>query len=267
MSVAVCSGQSETAPAPAGAATPREPVVPTPPGLQLDRVLGAPSPVEYFLSLAKSTNPRWRRSYRELAPQPPTDRTKVAAGLGMLATDAHLAAMARDGQRARNVSAELNAFAKILGLSETAAPRVAAFEAASGGGDWAPAHLELEELVISLAGKLREQRDDDLALLLEIGLWVRTVHVGAGVVGAGEVEDLTMASGGAGIPGWIATRAASLSERCRADPDIAYVLRQGEKIVRIWAPEKIAAGKVYTLEEVTDTRDRLDGIINRLSKR
>jgi hypothetical protein len=103
--------------------------------------------------------------------------------------------------------------------------------------------------------------------LVDIGLWVRAVHAGSGVVAAGEVTDYTMAAGGSGIPGWIAITAAGLSERCRANPDVEYMLRQGEKLVRVWAPERIASGYEFKMEQVVDTHERLGGIINHLSKR
>jgi hypothetical protein len=229
--------------------------------------ISMPSPAEYYLALAKATNPRWRRWYRELSQQPPTKRTKVAAGLGMLMAEAHIAAMARDGQRLRNVGSEIGAFAKILGLSEEVAPRIAAIEAGAERGEWAMAHLDLEAMAVGMARKLHEQRDDDLARLVRLGLWVRVLHVGAGVVFAGEVDELVLAAGGELVPIWLGRELAGLSDACRAEEDIAYLTRQLEKLGRIWAPEKLDSGRVYDAEEVEDTRDRLDGIIDHLSKR
>ena len=226
-----------------------------------------PSPDEYFSALAKSTNPRWRKWYREIEQQPPTERSKIAAGLGMLVAEAHLSSMARDEQRLRNICGEIAAFAKVLGLSETAATHLAAVEAAATRGSWPEAQLALEQLLSGFAGKLLEQRDGDLARLAQIGLWMRVLQVGAGVVQEGHVKDLSLAVGGEGMPQRVALIASGLSERSRETEDVAFMLRQCDKICRVWSAEKFQSGREFTMEEVSDCHERLTGIIAHLSKR
>ncbi len=228
--------------------------------------ISLPSPVEYFTAIAKATNPRWRKWYLELVPDPPAGRPKVGASLGMLLAEAHLATMARDGQRLRNVGAEISSRAKVLGLEDAVAPRLAAVETLAGEGNWGGVHVEFEALGWEIGSGLLRQRDGDLALLVLIGQWLRVLHIGSAVVGLGEVGDLSLAAGGEGLPGLVAGWAGGLSEECRAQEDIAFMLRHSAKLTRTWSPEKFAGGREFTLDEVKDTHSRIDAIISRLSK-
>jgi hypothetical protein len=226
--------------------------------------ISQPAPADYFGSIAKATNPRWRKWYRELDPHPPAGRPRVAAGLGIVIAEAHLATMARDEQRLRNVGAEVSALSKVLGLADAVAPRLAAVEALAGAGNWGGVHVELEVLGWEVADGLRRQHDADLALLSSIGMWVRILHIGSSVVALGEVPDLALAAGGEGMPGQLSVWTNSLSESCRKLEPIAFSLKQVAKIGRIWDPEKFVGERTFTTEEVLDTRERLDSIISHL---
>ena len=227
--------------------------------------LSFPSPAEYFRVLAKATNPRWRTWYRELDAVPPTDRSKVSAGLGFLVAEAHLAAMARDEQRLHNVCLELGAHMKILGFKDALAPVIANIEARVLVSNWNAVHMDLEILAAEAVEELLRQRDEDSARLATLGLWVRVMHVGSGVVAGGEVEDLSLAAGGEGLPQRLAEIAAGISEKAREGEPLALIMRQGEKVARIWAREKFEAGRVFTVEEVKDTHARCAAIVAHLS--
>lgn len=226
--------------------------------------ISQPAPADYFGAIAKATNPRWRKWYRELDPHPPAGRPRVAAALGIVIAEAHLATMARDEQRLRNVGAEVSALSKVLGLADAVAPRLAAVETLATAGNWGGVHLELEVLGWEVADGLRRQHDADLALLSSIGMWIRVLHIGSSVVALGEVPDLALAAGGEGMPGQLIAWTNSLSEDCRKLEPIAFSLKQVAKIGRIWDPEKFAGERDFTSEEVSDTRERFDSIISHL---
>ena len=227
--------------------------------------LSFPSPAEYFRVLARATNPRWRTWYRELAAVPPTDRSKVSAGLGFLIAEAHLAAMARDEQRLHNVCLELGAHMKILGFKDALAPVIANVEARVLASNWNAVHMDLEILAAEAVEELLRQRDEDSARLATLGLWMRVMHVGSGVVAGGEVKDLSLAAGGEGLPQRLAEVAAGISEKAKETEPLALMMRQGEKVARIWSREKFEAGRVFTVEEVKDTHDRCATIVSHLS--
>lgn len=184
----------------------------------------------------------------------------------MLVAECHVAAMARDGQRLSNVSAEITSFAKVLGVGKVVKPGVVSLNAHVELTNWGAVHVDLETLLAGISASLREQRDDDLATLVTLGCWLRTLHVGCGVVATGEVEDLTLAVGGEGVPQYMTLLAGKLSERSQKHPPVEFMLRQGEKLARVWAPEKMAVGRKFTTAEVKDSLERLESMIGHLSK-
>lgn len=226
--------------------------------------ISQPPPADYFKAIAKATNPRWRRWYRELDPHPPTGRPMIAAGLGIVMAEAHLATMARDGQRLRNVGAEVSSLAGVLGLADAVAPRIAAVEALAEAGDWAGVHVELERLGWEVGDGLRRQRDADLALMSSIGMWLRVLHIGSAVVELGEISDLSLAVGGEGMIGQLTVWEDALSESTRKLEPVAFLLRQTAKIGRIWSPEKFANERDFNIDDVKDARERLNSIISHL---
>jgi len=223
--------------------------------------ISQPPPADYFKAIAKATNPRWRKWYRKLDPHPPTGRPMVAAGLGIVIAEAHLATMARDGQRLRNVGAEVSSLAGVLGLADAIAPRIAAVEALAESGDWAGVHVELEVLGWEVGDGLHRQHDADLALMSSIGMWLRVLHIGSSVVALGEVPDLSLAVGGEGMLDRLTIWEDALSEGTRKLEPVDFLLRQTDKIGRVWSTKKFAADREFDIEEVKDTHERLESII------
>ncbi len=238
-----------------------EPAVPVE-GAEAVHAIAPGSPDEYFTSLSKLTNPRWRRCYRELPADLPAERSKVAAGLGMLIADAHLAVMARDVQRVRNVGAEVGSYAKMLGLSATAGGRVATLDAACEGAEWEEGHAELKALADEFGKKLAEQRDEDLAALVELGIWTRALHVGSGVVATGKVDEVELAIGSEALLARLIELGVGLSEACRAEPSIAFALAEGEKVAALWRGVEKPGETV-----AAETEALLESIVGRLSSR
>jgi hypothetical protein len=221
------------------------------------RDFGLPTPDEFLGALAKETNPRWRTLYRAQLGHTLGDRSKAAVWLGARVAEIYLAAAARDTQQVRNLGKDLQAYGRILGIGEKIAPRLIRLDAVATAQDWNGVRFEIETLMREDAEFLRAQRDEDLAELCTIGLWIRLLEVGTAVVNSKDFPELALCVGGPGLVDRVAARFFRLSEATRGEAALSKPLRELEKIGRIWSVERVAAGHPYTDEDVLDSHNRL----------
>jgi len=214
------------------------------------RDFGLPAPDEFLVALARQTNPRWRTLYRAQLAHTLGDRSKAAVWLGARVAEIHLAAAARDTQQVRNLGKDLQAYGRILGIGEKIAPRLIRLDAVATAQDWNGVRFEIETLMRENADFLRAQRDEDLAELTTIGLWLRLLEVGTSLVNSKDFPELALGVGGPGLVDRVAERFALLGDATRREAAVAGALRHLEEIGRIWSAEKVAAGHVHTDEEV-----------------
>lgn len=222
------------------------------------REFGLPTPDEFLDALAKETNPRWRTLYRAQLPYTLGDRSKAAVWLGARIAEVYLAAAARDTQQVRNLGKDLQAYGRILGIGEKIAPRLIRLDAVATAQDWNAVRFEVESLLRENAEFLHAQRDEDLAELSTIGLWLRLLEVGTSVVDSKDFPELAICVGGPGLVDRLAARFLRLSEGTRSESAIAEALRQLEKVGRIWSAEKLVAGYVHSDEDVRESQERLE---------
>ncbi len=231
------------------------------------RDYGLPTPDEFLGALAKETNPRWRTLYRPQLAHTLGDRSKAAVWLGARVAEVYLAAAARDTQQVRNLGKDLQAYGRILGIGEKIAPRLIRLDAVATAQDWNGVRFEVETLMREDADFLRAQRDEDLAELSIIGLWLRLLEVGTAVVNSKDFPELSLCVGGPGLVDRVAARFSRLSEATRGEKALSKTLEHLEKIGRFWNVEKAASGRAYTDEDVLDSHKRLESSLEALTSK
>ncbi|MEM9480954.1 MAG: hypothetical protein AAGA58_14965 [Verrucomicrobiota bacterium] len=155
-----------------------------------------PTTVQLFEALAARKNPRWRTLYRPPLGVTFPARTKSAFWLGVNISELYLAVHARDAQRVSNLSRDLEAFGRNLGVSKIMHDGIVTLNGHAQKGDWADAKEEVGRTSGLVKKALAEQEDGNLAVLVLCGEWIRNVEVSASVVDAEAFDDLALAAGG-----------------------------------------------------------------------
>ncbi len=75
--------------------------------------------------LQKVGSPRWRQLYYPVLRGEESDRSKIALRFGLSIAEAHIATMARDAQKIRDIANDLQRHAKVLGIGDALSDKVA----------------------------------------------------------------------------------------------------------------------------------------------
>ena len=126
---------------------------------------------------AASLKVRWRSHYLAKPPAPSTDRQRTAFSVGLLLAEAELILQTQDAQQFRNITQELIAACRALGLSEAIMPRLMTQAQMAQQNAWEQLLPDLRACCDHLLGLLRQQRDSDLALFVESGHWLRLLEI------------------------------------------------------------------------------------------
>ncbi len=135
------------------------------------------TPVDFLEMAGRHTKARWRMLYRPQPPSPTPDRNKAAFTLGALIGDSFLIWEAGDAQQFRNNIQDIVTYCRMLGLGEKMMPRLMAQAKMSEMDEWKDLRQEIVDGQQELIRLLREQKDDDLALLIGIGGWMRSLEI------------------------------------------------------------------------------------------
>jgi hypothetical protein len=230
-------------------------------GLVIGHTLGLPSPPELLYVLSKQGSPKWRKLYLPVIKGQESDRTKTALRLGLSIAEGHLATMARDAQKIRDITNDLQRYAKVLGINDELAENARNINHLAENKAWTAIAYELELLVTQTSDILRSQLDTDLANLITTGLWVRLLQVSTSVVTEEDFPDTSIAiSSRWTLEQLIAPHAES------KNPLVISIRDQLAKIARLWAPEKLAAGHSFNDALVRHCHDRLSSIVQLCTK-
>ncbi len=137
--------------------------------------------------LVKDVRPQWRQLYRPVVQRAPDDRFKAALGLGAVCADLYLAAESRDAARIANLLTDLEALERLLGIGDKSGHSKQTASDLGAGGDWPGVRKEIAGMVKNHRRYLSEHRDDPLADLEEVAMWMRTLQIGAGFSAAHKV--------------------------------------------------------------------------------
>lgn len=159
-------------------------------------IAAAQSPADFLDNVGLHTKARWRLLFRPPPPTPPVDRNRAALILGTLLGDSFLVLQATDAQQFRNNNQDVLAYCRTLGLGEKILPRLMAQGNLAEKNAWKDLRQELVDGHQEALRLLREQKDEDIALLIDIGLGLRMLEIVSAIVVAAPESDVRLLCGG-----------------------------------------------------------------------
>lgn len=221
------------------------------------------TPADFLDAIGHRIKARWRQHYREAPPVPPNERERGAFVLGSIMADSFLALQATDAQQFRNTNQDVLAYCRTLGLGDRLTPRLMSQGKLAEMEEWASLRQEVVDGHQELCRLLKEQRDEDLATLVDIGVWVRLLHVVSSIVAdSNEPALFPLCIGSESLLKELQTRYSHLSATTRAHPHILAMGTLIDTVARYWfdspPPEK---------ERVVKTRDKLGELIHRITQK
>ena len=146
-------------------------------GAEFLESLSIPNAGELFAAFGKIGKPDWTAYFRKPPPASITSRPLIALNLGTLIADGFLAAEAQDRQQVKNVSREIKLLAKSIGLEQEFMVRNNSIADFADGRQWEALDEELEAVQSEFAAAMSSRRDDDLATLMALGCWLRSIEI------------------------------------------------------------------------------------------
>lgn len=178
----------------------------------------APQPGEFLRNVGLKTKARWRQFYREAPPAAPAERLRVAFMLGALFGDSYLAQQAGDVQQFKNTNQDVIHYCKVLGLGEKVTPGFLSVAGTAAREEWPAVRKQVADSQELIEKLLRDQRDEDLATLVDLGMWMRLFEITTAVVMSdAEIKDKTLCIGSVPLLNEIKARYEKLGEETRAN--------------------------------------------------
>lgn len=145
---------------------------------------------DFLDAVGNHTKARWRLLFRPPPPTPPADRARAALILGTLIGDSFLVLQAGDAQQFRNNNQDVLAYCRTLGLGEKLTPRLMTQGNLAEQTAWKELRQELVDGHQEAIRLLHEQKDEDLALLIDIGVGLRLLEIISAVIIAAPESDM-----------------------------------------------------------------------------
>jgi len=222
-------------------------------------ILGHQSPADFLDLIGQRTKARWRLLFRPPPPTPPTDRGRAALILGSLMADSFLIWQAGDSQQFRNNNQEVLSYCRTLGLGEKLLPRLMAQGKMAESNEWKELRHEIVDSHQVLIRMLREQKDDDLAVMIDLGLWLRLLEIVSNVVVENDtVEVRPLCIGSPVILQEIRDDFNRLSLLKHEEAMIKHIGAAIEEISVLWRSPNPGPP---TVEQVTKTHEKLKEIM------
>jgi len=219
------------------------------------------TPADFLDGIGSQVKARWRQLYREGPPPPSTIRPLSAFTLGGLVADSFLTLQATDSQQFRNNNQDILSYCRVLGLNERLAPRLMAQGKLAESETWSDLRQEVVDGHQELCRVLREQRDEDLAVLVDLGIWLRLLEMVSGVVAksnAPEVWPLTI--GSPALLRDLQVRFSRLSDTTRKQERVATIGDALGFLCRHWDN-----GAAPDAERVANTHKKIELLMKRLT--
>jgi hypothetical protein len=219
------------------------------------------TPADFLDSISLRVKMRWRQHYREKSPAPASQRPISAFTLGTLIAEGHIAFAAQDGQHFRDNNQDILSYCRVLGLTEKMAPLLLAQAKLAEAGNWSELRQHTIDAHLELGRVLREQRDNDLAVLVELGLWLRLIDVvSATVMANGDPTAWPLAIGAPTLLHELKSREATLTDTTRQIEAITSLAADIAFLCRQWTDTGTPSE-----DRMTKTRTKIDVILRRLS--
>lgn len=193
------------------------------------------TPADFLDGIGGRVKARWRQLYREAPPPPTAARPLSAFVLGGLMADSFIALQATDAQQFRNNNQDILTYCRVLGLNEKLAPRLMSQGKLAEKDKWTDLRQEVVDGHQVLCRVLHEQRDEDLAVLVDLGIWLRLLEVVSHVVE--ESQDKAMLPLAIGSPKLLLdlqNRFGRISEAVRMGENVASIGDALDFLCRHW---------------------------------
>jgi len=218
-------------------------------------------PGDYLNVIGQQVKARWRQLYRESPPAFTSERLRVAFMLGDLMAESHLTVQAGDAQGFRNNNQEVQKFCGVLGLADKITSDVNAGSKMAEVEDWPALRKQVMQTQQHIESVLNEQRDEDLAIVMNLGIWIRLFDIGSSlVVGEPALQDKSICIGSVPMLNELVARYERLTEPSRENETISWIGGVLEMLQRHWTA---AEGKP-TQELVQMTHEKLRFLIGKI---
>lgn len=188
--------------------------------------LSIPNPGELFAAFGKIGKPDWASFFRRQPPAPHTSRPLIALNLGTRIADGFLAAEAQDRQQVKNVSREIRFLAKSLGLEQEFMVRNNSIADFADNRQWDALDEEIEAVQSELATAMSGQRDDELATLMSLGCWLRSVDIAGAQLAANYTDAGAKILRQPAVADFFAARLDAMPAKIKAIPAVAEIHRR-----------------------------------------
>jgi hypothetical protein len=258
LSRAVCLGALSICLVPAAALDPTEPKATV-------AATTEPSPADFLDSIAQKTKARWRLLFRPPPPTPPTDRGRTALILGTLLGDSFLVLQAGDAQQFRNNNQDVLTYCRTLGLGEKLLPRLMTQGNLAEQNAWKDLRQEIVDGHQQALKLLRDQMDDDLALLIDIGLGLRLFEIATALIVAAPEADVSLLC--VSSPSLLRDLQDDLGHLSTPKREEALMLRVSTLINEVAGLWQDAEKNPLTQAQAAETNDKLKGLMQEMQGR
>ncbi len=194
------------------------------------------TPADFLEMAGKHTKARWRQLYRPQPPAPTADRTKAAFTLGTLIGETFLIWETGDSQQFRNNNQDIVTYCRMLGVGEKMMPRLMAQAKMAESDEWKDIRQEIVDGHQELMRLLREQRDEDLSVLVNIGAWVRSLEIVSKlVVETPEVDKRPLCIGSPALLALLRQNFSTLSDLTRHSQLLQPVILVLTELEKVWS--------------------------------
>ena len=217
------------------------------------------TPGDFLDLIGQRTRTRWRLLFRPPPPTPPTDRDRASLIRGSQLADSFLVWQAGDSQQFRNNNQDVLSYCRMLGLGEKLMPRLMAQGKMAESSEWKELGKEIVDSHHVLIRMLREQKDDDLAVMIDLGLWLRLLEIASTAVVESSAADVRpLCIGSPAILQDIRDHFNRLSPSKREGALIQRIGTTMDEISTLW---KVAGAGPPTELQVTQTHEKLRGLM------
>lgn len=213
------------------------------------------TPADFLEMAGRHTKARWRALFRPKPTTPSSDRTKTGFTLGSLIGESFLIWEAGDAQQFRNNNQDIVSYCRSLGMGEKIMPRLMAQARMAEMDEWKDLRQEIIDGHQEIMRLLREQKDEDLAVLVSIGAWMRSLEIVSKLVTeTPEVDKRPLCIGSPALLAELRQDFASLSDLTRRSALLQPLITVLSELQKAWGNTKAGAP---TQSMVAGTHERL----------
>jgi len=223
------------------------------------------SPVDFLDLVSQHAKARWRQLYRPPPPTPPPDRFRAAITLGFLIGESFLCIQAGDSQQFRNNNQEITTYCRTLGLGDKVSARMMTLAKMAEAGEWDALKVEAVAAQVDLIEVLQTQRDEDLAILVKLGVWVRTLEVVSTVMV--ETPEADIRGLCVGSPSLLKELRESFDQISEAGQKEGVAIELGSLLDYLWRHWSKSDVEPPPPEVVVKTQEKLATVARKLSLR